>query len=200
MILGGSSSALAHAVRARGRTLAWCRALVFVLARKMLSLLRGDFVTTAEFIDRAAGSHIAEAFRSAQERLERGIEEDINTAVLETAKTVAYNEGQIRVLIEIMAAFLGDDGASVRVLGHQRHDRPLLPQAVLSRAGRVRDAEVAALSRVRAAVQADGRLFTHPAHWGARQHARAPRQSAPPSNCPAPRLEHAALVGEGPRR
>ena len=82
-----------------------------LLVKKLLAVLHGDPLGTAEFIDQETGGHLAEFFKTSQERLDKGIGEDINGAVLEMARKVDHSATQLRIVIEILDQLVGDKAA-----------------------------------------------------------------------------------------
>lgn len=83
--------------------------------KNLLAVLKGDLMGTAKFIDQESGGHLAEFFKSSQERLDAGIAEDINTAVLEMAKRVDHSASQLRIVIEILELLTRDEAAQARI-------------------------------------------------------------------------------------
>lgn len=81
----------------------------------LLGVLKGDLMGTAKFIDQESGGHLADFFKTSQERLDAGIAEDINTAVLEMAKRVDHSASQLRIVIEILELFTSDEAAAARI-------------------------------------------------------------------------------------
>lgn len=69
----------------------------------------------AELADQASGGHIAEFFKSSEEKLKAATDADTRDAVLEMAKQVAYNATQLRVVIEILAEMIGNEQANKRI-------------------------------------------------------------------------------------
>jgi hypothetical protein len=82
-----------------------------LLVKKLLAVLHGDLLGTAEFMDQETGGHLAEFFKTSQERLDKGIGEDINGAVLEMARKVDHSATQLRIVIEILDQLVGDKAA-----------------------------------------------------------------------------------------
>ncbi|MBZ5709629.1 hypothetical protein [Nannocystis pusilla] len=86
-----------------------------VLVQKLLRATRGDMQAIAELADQASGGHIAEFFKSSEEKLKSVTDADTRDAVLEMAKQVAYNATQLRVVVEILAELNGSQQAMTRI-------------------------------------------------------------------------------------
>lgn len=69
----------------------------------------------AELADQASGGHIAEFFKSSEEKLKVATDADTRDAVLEMAKQVSYNATQLRVVVEILAELIRDEQATRRI-------------------------------------------------------------------------------------
>lgn len=78
------------------------------IVQKLLKATQGDLSAIAELADQANGGHVAEFFKSSEEKLKAGVDADTRDAVLEMAKLVAYNATQLRVAIEIIAELVRD--------------------------------------------------------------------------------------------
>jgi len=83
-----------------------------LIIKNLLAVLKGDPLATAKFIDQETGGHLAESFRTSQERLDSGIAEDINSAVLEMARKVDHSATQLRIVIEVLDQLVGDKAAT----------------------------------------------------------------------------------------
>lgn len=79
--------------------------------KKFLAVLKGDPLAMAEFIDQETGGHLAEFFKTSQERLDRGISADINDAVAEMWRKVEHSATQLRIVVEIIDLLVGDQSA-----------------------------------------------------------------------------------------
>lgn len=69
----------------------------------------------AELADQANGGHIAESFRSSEDKLKAALDADTRDALLELMKQSAYNATAIRVVLEVLAEMIGDKGANSRI-------------------------------------------------------------------------------------
>ena len=83
-----------------------------LIVKNLLAVLHGDPLATAKFIDQETGGHLAEVFKTSQERLDSGIAADINSAVLEMARKVDHSATQLRIVIEILDQLVGDKAAT----------------------------------------------------------------------------------------
>jgi len=85
------------------------------IVKTLLAATSGDMEAIGELADQASGGHLAEFFRTSQEKLDSGIAEDTRDAVLEMAKQVAYNGTQLRIVIELVAALVDKADACAEI-------------------------------------------------------------------------------------
>lgn len=91
------------------------RTVLPTLVQKLIRATKGDMMAIAELADQASGGHVAEFFKSSEEKLKEGLETDTRDAVLEMMKQSAYNSTIIRVVVEILAEMIGDEQATQRI-------------------------------------------------------------------------------------
>lgn len=105
-----------QAIDRRELRAAWYPGAVLpTIVKKILGAYKGDILTIAELADQASGGHVADAFKTSEEKLKSALDADTRDAVLELMKLSAYNFSAIRVVFEILDELLRDEQAMRRI-------------------------------------------------------------------------------------